>query len=349
MIVSPWYPVPPHGYGGTEHVAYDLARELHRRGHEVTVFGQQGSRGPFEVVAVAPSDWTSDLGTGNQEARENLFLYRVHELMRRHTFDVVHDHSGITGILLTALQGHPAAVATLHGQLSGPDCDFLAEVDHLVRLVAISHHQQGQCGQVDWSGMVYNAINPFDYQPVLRHEDKGDYVVQLARISPTKGQHLSIEVARRVGARLVLAGKVDADSVEYFEREIRPHLGRAVEWRENVFGDEKAQLLAAARAMIFPIQWEEPFGLAMVEAMVSGTPVLATPRGAVTEIVEPGITGWIADDVDGLIEAYGRLGEIDLHRCAVRAGERFGPTQMGDGYLALYEAARLGESFRKPA
>jgi len=219
----------------------------------------------------------------------------------------------------------------------------------MVRLVGISHSQQARCPQVAWTAMVYNAVDPSEYRPVFRRHDKGDYIIQLARISPKKAQHLSIELARRAGVRLVLAGKVDQDAIDYFEREIRPHVGRTVEWRENVSGEEKVQLLAEAQAMVFPIQWEEPFGLAMIEAMVSGTPVLATPRGAATELVDAGITGWIAPDVDGLLDAYGRLGDIDLRGCADHAARRFGPEQMGDGYLAVYEAARLGLSFRKPA
>jgi len=349
MIVGPWYPVPPSGYGGTELVAYNLCVELHRRGHHVTVFGQAGSHGPFEVVPLAPPEWASDLTTKHQGPRENTFLYRVHELVRRRSFDIVHDHSGSTGILLAALLGHPGAVATLHTAIRGPQCDFLAEVDDVVRLVGISHSQQAQCPEVDWSAMVYNAIDPSAYRPIFRPQDKGDYLIQLARISPKKAQHLSIELARRAGVRLVLAGKVDKDAPDYFEREIQPHIGRTVEWRENVSGEEKVRLLAEARAMVFPIQWEEPFGLAMIEAMVSGTPVLATPRGAATEVVDAGITGWLAPDVDGLLDAYGRLGEIDLRRCVEHAGRRFGPEQMGDGYLAVYEAARLGQTFRKPA
>jgi glycosyltransferase involved in cell wall biosynthesis len=237
----------------------------------------------------------------------------------------------------------------LHTAISGPQCDFLAEVDHAVRLVAISRSQQALCPGVHWSAMVYNAIDPSEYRPVVGPQEKGDYVIQLARISPKKGQHLSIELARRVGVRLVLAGKVDQDATHYFEHEIQPHIGSTVEWRENVSGEEKAELLAGARAMVFPLQWEEPFGLAMVEAMVSGTPVIAMPRGAAAELVEPGITGWLASDVEGLVDAYRRLGEIDLRGCAARAAERFGPAQMGDGYLSVYEAAHLGRSFRKPA
>jgi glycosyltransferase involved in cell wall biosynthesis len=349
MIVSPWYPVPPAGYGGIELVAFNLARELKRRGHHVTVIGQEGSHGPFEVAALAPPEWTADLGTRDHIPREDLFLHRAHEFIRERSFDIVHDHSGFTGILLTALLAHPGAVATLHGDLSVAECDFLAAVDRNVRLVGISRSQQAQCPDVEWSGMVHNAIDPSEYHAVVRAEDKANYVVQLARINPSKAQHLAIEFARRVGVPLVLAGKVDPGAEEYFDTEIRPHIGNGVEWRENVVGSDKARLLAHARAMIFPIQWEEPFGLAMIEAMVSGTPVLATPRGAAVEIVEPGVTGWLADDLDGLVDAYGRLGEIDLQKCVDVTAERFGPEQMGDGYLSVYEAARLGLALRKPA
>ena len=349
MIVSPWYPVPPVGYGGIELVAFNLARELQHRGHQVTVIGREGSKGPFDVAALAPAEWTSDLGTRDHIPRENLFLHRAHEFIHERGFDVVHDHSGLTGILLNAELGHPPAVATLHGDLSQGECDFLAAIDDEVRLVGISRSQQAQCPGVVWAGMVYNAIDPSEYEPVTRPEDKEDYVVQLARINPMKAQHLSIEFARRVGTRLVLAGKVDPDATEYFESEIQPHIGHGVDWLENVVGAEKARLMAKAKAEIFPIQWEEPFGLAMVEAMVSGTPVLATTRGSAVELVEPGITGWLAEDLDGLVESYARLDEIDLQRCSQRAAERFGLEQMGDGYLSVYEAARLGQQFSKPA
>ena len=339
MIVSPWYPVPPMGYGGIELMAYNLARELRARGHEVAVIGQQGSSGPFETIAVAPESWTPQLGTRDQQARECLFLDRAYHVVRRRAFDVVHDHSGLPGILVAATSGlDTPVVATLHGALTEAEGDFLGEVDDEVHLVAISHSQQEQAAGVKWRRMVHNAVDPEEYHPV-GPEEKEDYLVQLARISPSKGQHIAIEVARRVGTRLVLAGKVDSDSEDYFEKEIRPHIGELVTWQENVVGVEKARLLAQARAMIFPIQWEEPFGLAMVEAMVSGTPVIAMARGAASEIVEPGVTGWLAESVDGLVEAYGRIGEIDLQRCVKRATERFGPKQMADGYQSVYETA----------
>lgn len=340
MIVSPWYPVPPNGYGGIEIMAYHLASELQRRGHEVSVIGQQGSKGPFETIAIAPESWSSQLGTRDHVPRENLFLYRAYDLVRRRAFDVVHDHSGLTGILMAATTRlQTPVVATLHGDLTEAEGEFLAAVDRSVHLVAISRAQEALVAGVDWRRVVYNAVDPADYRPVTNPGEKHDYLIQLARISPTKGQHIAVEVARRLRVPLVLAGKVDPDACEYFEREVKPHLGSGVTWHENVVGEQKQQLLACARAMVFPIQWEEPFGIAMVEAMMSGTPVIAMARGAATEIVEPGVTGWLANDLDDLVEAYSRLGDIDLERCVRRATERFGPEQMADGYQSVYERA----------
>jgi len=339
MIVSPWYPVPPLGYGGIELVAYNLACELNRRGHEVSVIGQEGSKGPFKTVAVANPSWTKQLGTREHSSRENLFHYRVREHLHANSYDIIHDHSGLTGILLDVVDCRPEPlVATLHGDLTQASGDFLAAIDDRVHLVAVSKSQQSHAAGVRWSGMVYNAVDPAEFRAVDASE-KDDYIVQLARINPSKGQHVAIEVARRLGVKLVLAGKVDSIAKDYFAREIEPHLGRLVEWRENVHSVEKAQLLAYASAMIFPIQWEEPFGLAMVEAMMSGTPVIALERGAAVEIVEPGVTGLLANDVDGLVAAYARVADIDTARCVTRAIERFGPRQMGDGYEAVYGLA----------
>jgi glycosyltransferase involved in cell wall biosynthesis len=205
--------------------------------------------------------------------------------------------------------------------------------------VAISRAQQATVAGVEWRGIVHNAVNPDEYRPVTKHSEKDDYLIELARINPDKGQHIAIEVARRLNVGLVLAGKVDPDAEKYFETRIKPNLNGQIVWRENVKGEEKAHLLANARGMLFPIQWEEPFGIAMVEAMVSGTPVIAFRHGATAELVEPGVTGFLADDVDGMIDAVGHLKEIDLKRCAQVAAELFGPGRMAEGYLNVYERA----------
>jgi glycosyltransferase involved in cell wall biosynthesis len=340
LVVSPWYPVPPSGYGGIELMAYNLGRELSSRGHQVTVIGQQGSKGPFEVLAVAPESWTEQLDTKDHVARESLFLYRAYEAIHGGAFDIVHDNSGLTGILVASQARLEApVVATLHGSLSEAEGDFLRSVARQVSLVAISRAQQATVAGLEWHGVVHNAVDPCEYTPITNPKEKEGYLVELARIDPDKGQHIAIEVAKRLNVPLVLAGKVDSEATRYFEETIKPKLDGQVTWRENVTGKEKAELLAKAKALLFPIQWEEPFGMAMVEAMVSGTPVIASPRGAAPEIVEPGVTGFLADDVDGMVTAYQRLGEIDLARCVEEAARRFGPGQMADGYVDVYERA----------
>jgi glycosyltransferase involved in cell wall biosynthesis len=338
IIVSPWYPVPPGGYGGIELMAYNLARELTHRGHKVTLLGRQGSRGAFEAIALAPESWSQQLGTRDQEARQDLFLYRAYETVRRRAFDVIHDNSGLTGILIAAQARLQApVVATLHGALSEAEGDFLRSVARQVNLVAISRAQQAMVAHVEWRAVVHNAVDPHEYTPVTKPEEKENYLVDLARITPDKGQHIAIEVAKRLNMPLVLAGKVDPDSARYFDEKIKPNLNGLVTWREDVHGREKAELLAKAKAMLFPIQWEEPFGLAMVEAMVSGTPVIAFAHGAAPELIEPGVTGFLAKDVDGMVAAFKDLEKIDLKRCAQVAAERFGPARMADGYLNVYE------------
>lgn len=340
MIVSPWYPVPPIGYGGIELMVYLLATELQQRGHQVTVIGQQGSHGQFESIAIAPESWTGQLGTKDEGARHQHFLYSVYETIAQRDFDIVHDHAGLTGILLGAcVKGGDPVVATIHGPITDVELDFLRAVDQAVHLVAISRSQQDLAPGVNWRATVHNAVDPSHYTPIVDPSSKDDYVVQLARIARDKGQDVAIGVARRLGVHLVLAGKVDDGDRDYFEQTIAPHLGKEVTWIENVSGQDKSRLLARAKAMLFPIQWEEPFGIAMVEAMVSGTPVIAMARGSAAEIIEPGVTGWLADDVDGLLEAFSRLGEIDLKGCVESASARFGPGRMADGYEAVYEQA----------
>jgi len=330
-------------------MAFNLGGELANRGHQVTIIGRQGSRGSFESLALAPESWTKQLGTPDEVPRHNLFLYRAYETVRRRAFDIIHDNSGLTGILVAAQARLQApVVATLHGALRESEGDLLRSVARQVHLVAISCAQQASVAGVEWRGVVNNAIDPAKYSPVTKPEEKENYLVSLARINPDKGQHVAIEVAKRLNVPLVLAGKVDVAAERYFEEKIKPELSGQITWRENVEGEEKATLLARAKALLFPIQWEEPFGLAMVEAMVSGTPVIASPRGAAPEIVEPGVTGFLAEDADEMVAAYERLKEIDLVRCAEVAAKRFGPAAMADGYESVYERAIEQSRYNEP-
>lgn len=339
MVAPPWYAVPPAGYGGIELVVYLLSRELKNRGHDVTVFSCHGSDAEFRVVSLADDDWAQDLGTPEQRVREATYLRRVYQYLKRDHFDIVHEHNEYPGIMLAHTLHVPfPVIATVHGYVGPKERTFLREVDREIGLVAISDAQKAGAPDVNWDAMVHNAV---DLDQLRLENKKQDYLVELARISPQKGQHIAIQVARRAGKPLVLAGKLDADpqARAYFESQIQPHLGNGVEWIENVAGDEKKELLANASAMLFPILWEEPFGLAMVEAMASGTPVIAFARGAAMELVVPGVSGFLGETVEDLVALVDRAGDIDPARCRESVSDRFGPERMADEYESAYELA----------
>ena len=333
-----WFPVPPRGYGGIEAVVHLLARELIRQGHHVTTFTVEGSDPGLHPVVLAPGDWGRDLGTPMQRVRESTYQLRVNrELLRRAgDFDVVHLHTEFPGMAVASFVDLRApCVATVHSNIDERVETFLREVDQEVDLVAISRAQRDQVSGIRWRAAVHNAVSLDNFEVRV---EKEPYLLQLARITPDKGQHLAIQVAEQAGLPLVLAGKVDRDarSRNYFEREVKPHLSDRVRYLEDVRGDDKRELLAGATAMVFPIQWAEPFGLAMVEAMVSGTPVIAFRQGAAEELVEPGLTGFLAADVEEMAGLVAEVGSIDARACAERARDRFSPARMADGYVAAY-------------
>jgi glycosyltransferase involved in cell wall biosynthesis len=341
LVAPAWFPVPPNGYGGIEAVVHLLGRELVRRGHQVTTFAVEGSDPELHPISLAPGDWGDDLGTSDQPIRESTYQLRVNRALRRLApeLDVVHLHTEFPGMAAAALLELPVpCFATVHCDINEKVHDFLREVDESIELIAISQAQRQQAKGIRWRAVVHNAVRVDDFTP---RAEKDGYLVELARITPDKGQHLAIEVAEQIGVPLVLAGKVDRDaqSQRYFKEKIEPRLSSSIRWIEDVGDGDKAALLAGAVAMLFPIQWEEPFGLAMVEAMVSGTPVIAFRRGATVEIVEPGLTGFLVDTVDEMINAVKKIGEIDPLACAERARERFSPAQMGARYEKAYREA----------
>lgn len=347
IVAPPWYPLPPRGYGGTELVVHLLHTELRRLGHEVTVFGADGS-GPG-VTALADASWSRDLGYAYETARLGTYLARVFDQIAGRRFDVLHDHSGFAGTLLALHSGvAPVVVHTIHGELLDPFCAFYHEIQDRVRLCGISESQAATAPGIRLAAVVPNAVEIPSTPPARARER---YLIEVARITPDKGQHLAIEVARRAGRKLILAGKVErtGEGERYFEDQIEPHLGRTVEYYPNVAGAEKARLISRAAAGIFPLQWPEPFGLAMVECMVVGTPVLALRSGSTPELIDHGVTGFLAEDVDELVAAATHLDQIDPIRCAEVARERFSPRRMAERYLEVYrQGAVAGEASPSP-
>ncbi|HEX3606593.1 MAG TPA: glycosyltransferase family 4 protein [Candidatus Dormibacteraeota bacterium] len=343
LIAPPWYPIPVYGYGGIELVVTLLAAGLRARGHRVTMFAAEGSCLPAHVAA--PRAWSADLGGPDQHLRLLTYAAAVlRALASLGPVDLIHDHCGGCMLLGAALLRRAPVVHTVHGPLPEPESTYYRALHAEAGLVAISGSQR-RSADLAWLGMVHNAADVAALR-IGRREDKEPYLVCLARICSDKGQRLAIEVARRTGLRLVMAGKVETteEGREYYRRHVAPAIdGDRVVHLDNVGGEEKARLLARATAMIAPLQWEEPFGLAMVEAMASGTPVVALARGAAPELITPGQTGFLADQIGGLVDGVTRIEEIDPRLCAETARRRFGPAAMVEGYLAVYARAMAGQ------
>jgi glycosyltransferase involved in cell wall biosynthesis len=345
LIAPPWYPVPPRGYGGIEVVVHLLVGGLRERGWRVSLIAAEGSE--HNATVRAPATWRQELGTRRERLRELTYAVRVsRRLAELGAVDLIHDHAGYASLLVASVTASPPLVHTVHGIAGAVEATFLAELGSSVGLIAISEHQRSTAATLPWIGMVHNAVDVAKLIVVGRDE-KEPYLVCLARVHPDKGQHLAIAAAQRTGMRLVLAGKVDNSVAghRYFEEEVRPHLdGDRVVHITNTSGVEKALLLARAHALLAPTQWDEPFGLAMVEAMASGTPAISMVRGAAPEIIEEGLTGFLVEDLDGMVAALAHVPDIDPQACAALARARFGGEAMVDGYIEVYERAIDGAS-----
>lgn len=333
LVATPWYPVPPTGYGGVELVVAHLADGLVARGHDVTLVtaGRVGTVAQH-VMTSYDAPQTARIGESLPEVVHAAYTSSV---LRDLDLDLVHDHS-TAGPLLAASRSCPTVV-TAHNDVGGEYGSVLRLLGRSVVPVAVSEAQRRLATDLPWAGVVHNGIDVNGYG--FRTE-KDDFVLFLGRISPSKAPHVAIDAARAAGRRIVLAAKC-TEKVErdYFEAQVRPRLGPDAEYLGEVGNPMKADLLSRAAALVFPIAWEEPFGLVMVEAMASGTPVVALRRGAVSEVVEDGVTGWICSTQDELVAGIGRLTELDPAACRRHVAERFSPARMVDRYERVYARA----------
>src|SRR5579884_1408260 len=344
QLAPPFMPVPPTKYGGTERVVSLVTEELVRRGHAVTLFASGDSRTAAELVPVVPAGlWGRDMS--NPYVGIALALGACYGRARE--FDVIHAHLDISAFPAARLAPTPT-VHTLHGRLDLPALRPLYAAYRDMALISISNNQRRPLSWASWIGTVYNGVDIDE----LRYDPRGGrYLVFLGRISPEKGLARAIRIARQAGAELVIAAREPLPYVQdpavrqdrdYYEAEVKPLLREpGIHYIGEVDGPTKAELLGGALALLNPIDWEEPFGLNMAEALACGTPVLATRRGSVPEIVEHGVTGWIGDIDADLVAAVERVDELDRARCRRTAVERFSSAAMVDGYLAAY-AAVLG-------
>jgi glycosyltransferase involved in cell wall biosynthesis len=338
--VAPLYEsVPPQLYGGTQRVVSHLTEELVRMGHDVTLFATGDSRTSAELISVYPRGLWRDKTVWETLAHH----VRQMELVVRnaHRFDVVHFHGDPLHYPL-ARRLPCRYVSTLHGLLLPVDHGPLFELFPEAPLVSISDDQRRPIPWANWRATVYHGM-PADELPFC--EGPGDYLVFLGRIAPEKQPDLAVEIARRAGMRLKVAAKVNPGERDYFEQKIEPLFRQSsafVEFLGEVGGEARAQLLGGARAMLFPIDWPEPFGLVMIEAMACGTPVIAFRKGSVPEVVTDGVTGFVVDGADGAVQAVARAGGISRRACREAFEERFTAGRMACDYVAVYEGLLRG-------
>ena len=324
--------VPPPGYGGTERVVHYLTEELVREGHEVTLFASGDSQTSAELVPCSPRSLRTDEAVVDPLAHWVVQLEAVAKHASR--FDILHWHIDYFHFPMSRRLGVPN-VTTLHGRLDIPDLAGVYAEFPDMPVVSISDDQREPLPNANWVATVHHGMPPDDLEP---HPEPGEYLAFLGRISPEKRADRAIEVARRAGMPLHIAAKVDDQDRYYFEREIEPLLGAEhVTFIGEIGPEEKNEFLGRARALLFPIDWSEPFGLVMIESMASGTPVIAYRSGSVPEVIADGVSGFIVEDIDGAVDAVGRLDELD--RGAVRADfeRRFSAERMAHDYLDVYE------------
>jgi glycosyltransferase involved in cell wall biosynthesis len=339
IIGPPFIEIPPQRYGGTELFIANLASELHRRGHDVTVYGNGDSHLPCPVKwRYRHAEWPLEDVQTSQLKNTDHTGWAIHDAAA--SVDVLHlnDAVGVpftpfvdVPVVHTIHHAHEPALSAIYERY--PDVHYVTIAEWLLQRAPMRDRQ-----------VVHHGIPVGAY---AFSSAKDDYVAFLGRMAPCKGPHLAIEVARLAGIHLKLAGEIQPTYRDYWERDVLPRIdGRQIEYIGEADFAAKNALLSKARALLFPIQWEEPFGLAMIEAMACGTPVLALRGGAVEEIIRTGVNGWICRDVNEMADRLGSL-NIAAAECRAFVEQHFSVSVMADRYLEVYQHAVRRSSARR--
>ncbi len=330
QVAPLWERVPPPTYGGIELVVSRLTDELVRRGHEVTLFASGDSRTLARLEAIYPRAIRLDQEIKDYTVYEMLELSQVYQQAAE--FDIIHSHIGMAALAIAPLVKTPT-LHTLHGSFT-PDNSKLYQLHHRQPYISISNAQR-QLG-LNYLRTVYNGIDLENY-PFQAKPQEPPYLAFLGRLSPEKGPQHAIAIAKQTGWRLKMAGKINASEQQFFEQEIAPQIdGKQIEYLGEINHAQKVELLRNAAVTLFPISWQEPFGLVMIESMATGTPVLGMNLGSVPEVIAHGETGFVCHNYEEMAAIIPAAVQLDRQTCREHVKNHFTVTQMVDGYEAAY-------------
>ncbi len=340
MIAPPWFKIPPEGYGGIEVVIHLLVEGLIDNGHEVTLCAVGSSSTRASLHTIFDDEMKSYLDAPPSSFLNIALTHALacYEEIPHDDIDIIHDHTWKEGLLAAAFIDKPV-VHTVHGPFDEENERFysLFRGYEKMHFVTISDFQQTCLPGLNYVGTVYNGVL-LDKYPYS--DEKEDFFFYIGRFNEEKAPHLACQVAQELGVKLVLAGKVHEEAERsYFDRYIIPYLSSDIQFVGELghWSEEKMRLFSKAKGYLYPIQWEEPFGITMAEAMACGTPVVTFHRGAAPEIVAHGATGFVVETMGEFVEAVKHVGEIDPRRCRDRVEKMFTAQTMVDGYERAYE------------
>jgi glycosyltransferase involved in cell wall biosynthesis len=335
IIAPPWVPVPPPAYGGTEAVVDRLARGLAATGHDLLLWTTGDATCPVPRAHILDTAAGDRIGIAAVELRHLILGY---EHLIAWGADIVHDHTLIGPVYAQRFPGLPV-VTTNHGPFNEELSALYRAVAHDVAIIAISNDQACRAGNLPLAAVIHHGVDldEFNFGPGLGDEE-GEYFLFLGRMAPEKGARRAALAAREADVRLVIAAKMrEPWEQEFFQEEVQPLLDERVVYVGEVGHAERVRLLQGATALVNPIRWDEPFGLVMIEALASGTPVIAYREGAAPEIVDDGVTGFLCDDMGEMADRIRAVGRLDRRACRAAAEARFGMERMVADHLALFE------------
>ena len=324
--------VPPKSYGGTERVVHYLTEELVKLGHEITLYASGDSETSARLKAICPRALRLDKHSADPTANHVLLAEKISQEADQYEF--IHSHIDYIPYPLYRRINTPT-VTTLHGRLDIPNLYELYQEFDDIPLVSISNYQRTPISWANWKATVYHGL-PTDLYKY--NQKQGDYLAFIGRFSPEKGADFAIEIAKKSGMKMKMAAKVDKADKDYYETVLKPLMNSSsIEYIGEIGEEEKQEFFGNAYALLFPINWPEPFGLVMIESMACGTPIITRMYGAVPEVMEQGVTGFIINDVDEAVKAVNDIGKLSRKKCRQVFDDKFTACIMAENYLKVYQ------------